>query len=683
MSKRNSKIPLNETHPEILQFWDYEANGDLSPASVVAGTPKKAHWICSLGHKFESEIRRQVDGIRCAICSGRRVLAGFNDLATTHPDLAKEWDAEKNDLAPTEVSAGSALKAFWVCQLGHSFQTQIAIRKQGVGCAVCSNQKFLAGFNDIETQYPELAQEWDYTANEGLKPSQVLAGGNKKRDWVCSQGHRYKQSALGRRRGVGCPVCVGKEVVEGSNDLASQAPKIASEWDLEKNHPLLPNQVTLGSGRKVFWICPNGHSYTATIGSRQKTGCPICAGQLVVAGENDLATLRPEVAAQWDFEANAPLTPSEVSAGSGKRVFWKCKEGHSWQVSINQRRGCPYCTGRKVIPGVTDLATKFPSLADEWDYSANGNHDPSNTATKSHKKMCWVCPQGHQYQATVASRTSGTGCPYCAGVRILKGFNDLATKRPDIAAEWDYERNSPLKPDEVALFSEESAFWRCEFGHTYESRIDYRTQGGCPTCGGKKLIVGHNDLATVNPELAREWDFDRNGDITPADVTGRSGSKYFWLCGEGHSYESAVYARQAGNGCPRCATSGYNPAMPGLFYFISNSKLRAKKIGITNPERKTHRLLGYGADWTVIQTWYSRDGESIQTLETSALRWLRKEKGLPPYLGQEDMGKSGGWSETFAASGASDEEVAEKVELLVDELSIDTRPFNWATREEI
>ena len=197
------------------------------------------------------------------------------------------------------------------------------------------------------------------------------------------------------------------------------------------------------------------------------------------------------------------------------------------------------------------------------------------------------------------------------------------------------------------------------------------------------MIVGHNDLATVNPELAREWDFDRNGDITPADVTGRSGSKYFWLCGEGHSYESAVYARQAGNGCPRCATSGYNPAMPGLFYFISNSKLLAKKIGITNPERKTHRLLRDGADWTVIQTWYSRDGESIQTLETSALRWIRKEKGLPPYLGKEDMGKSGGWSETFAASGASDEEVAEKVELLVDELSIDTRPFHWATREEI
>ena len=683
MSKRNSRIPLAETHPEVLQFWDYEANGDISPASVVSGTPRKAHWICPLGHNFDSEIRRQVNGIRCPICSGHRVLTGYNDLATTHPEIAKEWDYEKNDSAPTEVTAGGRLKAFWLCDLDHSFQTQIAIRKKGVGCAVCSNQKLLSGFNDIETQCPELAKEWDYTANDGLAPSQILAGGKTKRDWICPEGHRYKQSTGHRRNGTGCPICAGKVVLEGFNDLASQSPEIASEWDFEKNHPLQPSEVIVGSTRKVFWICPKGHSYAIAIANRQKSGCPVCAGQLVVAGENDLGTLRPEIAADWDFEANAPLTPSEVSLMSGKRVFWKCKEGHSWQVSINVRKGCPYCTGVKVISGETDLATKFPAVAAEWDYSANHNHDPSNIAPKTHKKMGWTCPQGHKYQATVASRASGTGCPYCAGVRILKGFNDLASRRPDIAAEWDYEKNYPVRPDEVALFSRESAFWVCGYGHSYESLISYRTQGGCPTCGGRKLIPGHNDLTSVNPELASEWDFVRNGEITPADVTGYSGKKYFWLCDEGHSYESAVYARQSGNGCPLCATSGYNPAMPGLFYFISNRKLRAKKIGMTNPDRKTHRLLRYGADWSVIQTWYSRDGDSIQTLETSALRWLRKEKSLPPYLGKEEMGKNGGWSETFEASGASDEEIAEKVELLIEELSIVTRPFDWATRQEV
>jgi hypothetical protein len=683
MSKRNSKIPLSHSHPEILQFWDYEANPDIDPSKVVAGTPRKAQWICSLGHKFDSEIRAQASGLKCPVCSGRRVLPGFNDLATTHPELAKQWDRERNKKDPTEISAGAALKAFWLCDQGHSFQTQVAIRKKGIGCGFCANLKVWPGFNDIETRFPELVSEWDFSANGGLHPNQVLASGKKKHQWVCGSGHSFEQSMTSRAGGSGCPVCAGKLVQAGANDLASQFPEIAAEWDFEKNKPLRPSEVTSGSGRKVFWVCPMGHSYKSAVGSRKKSGCPVCAGQVVVAGVNDLATVRPELVGDWDFEANAPLSPQDVSAMSGRKVFWKCQRGHSWTVAINVRKGCPFCTGLRVIPGETDLGTQFPELAAEWDFSANNDLSPENVAPKTAKKVGWICAEGHKYEATVASRASGTGCPYCAGVRILKGFNDLASKRPDVAAQWDHDKNFPLKPDEVALHSTRSVHWICEKGHNFESIISYRIQGGCPFCGGKKVIQGHNDLATLSPQLASEWDFKRNGHTTPSDVTSHSGKKYFWLCEEGHSYESAVYARQNGNGCPECATSGYNPALPGLFYFIGNEGLRARKVGITNPGRKTNRITAYGPDWSVIQTLYSRDGSSIQSLETLTLRWLRKEKGLPPFLGRLEMGKNGGQSETFEAAGASDQEVLDKIEEISEQTGISSQPYDWVNRVEM
>lgn len=63
----------------------------------------------------------------------------------------------------------------------------------------------------------------------------------------------------------------------------------------------------------------------------------------------------------------------------------------------------------------------------------------------SHKKVIWKGKCGHEWSATVKSRaTNGTGCPYCSHNKILVGFNDLASQRPEIAAEWS-EKNYPLK----------------------------------------------------------------------------------------------------------------------------------------------------------------------------------------------------------------------------------------------
>ena len=81
------------------------------------------------------------------------------------------------------------------------------------------------------------------------------------------------------------------------------------------------------------------------------TGCPYCAGKRVIPGENDLASLYPEVAAQWHPTLNGTLTPDQVTAGSHRTAWWECPSGHIWKAIVYSRAGpqkcgCPVCAGK-------------------------------------------------------------------------------------------------------------------------------------------------------------------------------------------------------------------------------------------------------------------------------------------------------------------------------------------------
>ena len=143
---------------------------------------------------------------------------------------------------------------------------------------------------------------------------------------------------------------------------------LLKEWDESRNFPLTPDTVSYGSKKKVRWTCENGHSWQTTVHVRSEgSGCPYCAGRKVLPSFNDLETLYPDVAAQWHHEKNGPLSPRDVSTGSKIRIWWRCPEGHSWQSPVASRtawgHGCPYCAGRKVLKGFTDLKTLYPGVA--------------------------------------------------------------------------------------------------------------------------------------------------------------------------------------------------------------------------------------------------------------------------------------------------------------------------------
>ncbi|MBE6935617.1 MAG: hypothetical protein E7458_03850 [Ruminococcaceae bacterium] len=203
-------------------------------------------------------------------------------------------------------------------------------------------------------QVPGLLAEWDTAENGALSPRDVSYASHRKVWWRCGRGHLWQARVQSRTdAGAGCPVCTGKTVIPGENDLASIAPMVAEEWHPERNGTLTPEAVTPYSNRKVWWLCPQGHSYCAVINNRVSltAGCPYCSNRRVLPGFNDLATTAPQVAAQWHPERNHGLTPQMVTAGSHKKVWWQCADGHEWQAVIysrtgDQKCGCPECAGR-------------------------------------------------------------------------------------------------------------------------------------------------------------------------------------------------------------------------------------------------------------------------------------------------------------------------------------------------
>ena len=409
-------------------------------------------------------------------------------LAYCKPEIAKEWHPTLNgDLKPRDVSFSSHKKVWWKCEKGHEWQTKINGRSNGLNCPYCSGKRVIVGETDLATKNPELVKEWHPTLNGDLKPSDVTAGSHKKVWWECEKGHKWQATIKHRTIAKsGCPYCAGRLPIVGETDLASRRPDLLKEWDYVKNIER-PESFTVGSGKKVWWICSNGHSWEMEITKRTGANymCPICSGRKVVKGLNDLLTEYPWVKDEWDYKKNKK-NPEEYTSYSNAKVWWKCNAGHSWETRIHLRTkrndGCPYCSGRRVIPGENDLVTQGFSVIDEWDYEKNKNN-PAEYFAFSNDKVWWKCKQGHSWKAIIANRTyNKSGCPYCNGKLPIVGKTDLAYLHPELINEWDYKKNRKT-PQQFTAHSKVKIWWICSNNHSWKAAIGERTHGsGCPIC---------------------------------------------------------------------------------------------------------------------------------------------------------------------------------------------------------
>ena len=200
-----------------------------------------------------------------------------------------------------------------------------------------------------------------------------------------------------------------------------------------------------------------------------------------------LAEERPDLLAQWSPDNE--LSPTDVTCGSHKKVLWVCEKGHTWAATVKNRAligsKCPYCEHRAVLEGYNDLQTLYPEVAKTW--SPKNELKPSEVSSRSNSELLWVCENGHEWKARVADRTEGHGCPYCAGQRVWKGFNDLATTHSGLITEWS-DKNK-ISPDSITYKNRTNVWWHCsKCGNDYQAVVFARANGRiCPFCIAHEL----------------------------------------------------------------------------------------------------------------------------------------------------------------------------------------------------
>ena len=196
---------LAEVYPQLVKEWS-EKN-KLSPTMVSYGSSKKYLWNGSCGHEWEATVKNR--GNRksgCPYCSGNKVLVGFNDLASKKPKLAKEW-SRRNDLHPTQITARSTREVYWKCRkCGYEWKARIADRTAGSGCPVCVGQVTASGINDLDTLFPEIAEEW--SDRNVIKSRTVSVKSRENVWWKCGKcGFEYRAVVDARVKGLKCPAC--------------------------------------------------------------------------------------------------------------------------------------------------------------------------------------------------------------------------------------------------------------------------------------------------------------------------------------------------------------------------------------------------------------------------------------------------------------------------------------------
>jgi hypothetical protein len=266
--------------------------------------------------------------------------------------------------------------------------------------------------------------------------------------------------------------------------LTSLSSILIDEWHIEKNGIFDPKAVKPFSNKKVWWKCKKNHEWQAPIAKRSKgAGCPFCKNRKFDT-TNNLSARFPKLIKEWDFFKNKNVSPEEVLPGSTRKVWWKCKKGHSWLCRIDHRtRGsnCPYCSGRYVT-GDTCLLKINPLLADEWHPVRNGTLTPEMVMPSAGKNVWWKCVKGHEWMAKVSERNRGFGCPYCTGRKVCAD-NCLGNLRPDLAEQWHKKKNGKLTPFDVSTGCGKKVWWKCGSGHVWMTSVNHRNQGsGCPQC---------------------------------------------------------------------------------------------------------------------------------------------------------------------------------------------------------
>lgn len=584
----------NNNRKDLLREFDEEKN-DFNTTDITFGSGKKIWWICPNGHSYQATLHHRINmNTGCGKCSHKVFESGYNDLATTNPEIAKEWDYKKNKKKPNEVMAGSNNTKYWfICPKGHSYQTTILGRKRGNNCPKCAMErhtsfpekaiyyymkKYLKNVKEnyhnkiIGTKEIDIYLE-DYKL--GIEFDGRVWHKNYKRD-LEKDNQCYKNGIeLIRIREKGC--------TEYESQSIKKYVQYDNRKDLDNSIAYIIDYLNNKFNLKIIYDIDTN-----------RDEIKILELMNLYEKENSIYISIPEIKKYWDKTRNGLITPEQISHGSAKKIYLICPTcGYKWSKKahdIKKSLSCPKCSDIVTVKGHNDLFSTNPELKKIW--SKNNKIDPTTVRKGSNKKVLWVCNNcGNEYEMMIINKTNGRGCPYCSNHRIKKGHNDLATTNPDLVMEWDYRKNT-IKPTDVVSGSNKKVWWICQICNgSYQMTISSRCNKGfgCPFCSGHRVLEGYNDLATKRPDLLNEWDYKKNN-INPIDVSEGSNKKVWWICNKcGYEWKTGINNRCSGKtGCPKCGRKKVETSISkSVLQYSLDGKLIAEYKSASEAIRKT------------------------------------------------------------------------------------------------
>lgn len=562
--------------PDLLEVWDWKKNCEtgLDPYVLGSKSNKKAWWRCpDYGHSYETVIQSKTLGYGCPYCKNKKVLPGFNDVATTHKHLLGEWDHEHNTVRPDQITYGSQIKIAWVCaDCGNRYNMTVSDRLRGRRCPACAKKDhvnpktIVAPGNSLKDVFPEIAAEWHPYKNGDSVPEDYRPHSNKKVWWMCSFGHEW-ESTINNRTGTyrrGCPHCSAR--------LRTSFPEKAIFYYVSKlfDDAISCATVELGDETVSFdvWIesihtaieYDGGHWHTDK--KREDRKNRLCL-------DNGIKMIR--VSEPGCVKYNDIISVVRIERGDD-RSFKTLDDaissvfdalGRSGSVSVDSDRD--ECEIRSLINSSiveNSFGKNCPDAASEWHPTKNGSITPYTVSHHSGFKAWFVCENNHEYRMSVANRAKGCGCLTCAmkkcGMEKMMpdAGKSLADMFPESLAAWHPTNNGDMTPWDVTPCSNKKFWWSCvECGDDYVAAPMKKTRYGggflCASCARK--AAGMRRRERVGLEFLKTANLN-NEDVEVIGQYVRSKTKISCRCKVcGYVWDAWPDNIKKGHGCPECA----------------------------------------------------------------------------------------------------------------------------------
>lgn len=496
-----SRIPVSSTYnfkilyPDICEEYDYSKNMGIDPIKVSPHSGIEVWWKCkTCGNEWRTSFNKRSMGKGCKKCKYEKLKTytlkeNEQSVLDKVPDIVEFWDYDKNPKRPEDYAQFSNTTVWFVCKkCGHEWQKQISGFSRGKRCPVCSNFVVKAGVNDLASQNPLAAKEWDFEKNV-LKPTEIYYKSTDYAYFKCSKGHSWKAQIWTRIKSQ-CPFCSNRLPCE-DNNLEVLFPRIALDWDYEKNEGLSPREVVAYSGIPRFWKC-NVCGYEWQCSPNERTskghGCFICA--------NRFATSFPEQAIYYYLQKAFEVKNRVLLSGYEVDIYFP-----KFNIAI-EYNGSYYHNNKKISDrdirkkaalkqkGVTLITVieqrTGESYVDGYSifYTPNRRYLNIDFAINKIVQIISSITQIEYADIDInLDRDSGTIKQILSENKIVSSFK---SRYPEKVKYWDYEKNGTVSPENILPGSLIEVWWKCpacnsSWEQTVKGFVSTKTCKNCST----------------------------------------------------------------------------------------------------------------------------------------------------------------------------------------------------------